>query len=446
MHTEYDLLVIGGGSGGVAAANRAAHYGRKVAVFEEGPIGGTCVNVGCVPKKVMWYAASIAHALEDAVDYGFKTDTGQFDWNTLVENRSRYIARLHGHYHRGLENNRVDFIAARAEFVDADVIEAGEKRYTAEHIIIATGGRPDRPEVSGADLGMVSDDIFALKSPPSRLVISGGGYIAVEFSCLLKALGSEVVLLLRKNRPLRDFDRLLQDRIMQSMQEQGIEVVTYAPVKEVLRQGNRLLVETERQGYEADALLWAIGRIPNTETLGLGKTNIRLDAAGYVQVDEYQNTSAPGVYAIGDVTGRAELTPAAIAAGRRLADRLFNNMPERRLDYDNIPTVVFAHPPLGTVGLSEEQARRRYGDDVKTYNRSFTPMSHAFTARKPPAAVKLVVLGQEEKIIGCHVIGPGADEMLQGFAVAIRMGACKADFDDTVAIHPTGAEELVTLR
>ncbi len=446
MHTEFDLLVIGAGSGGIAAANRAASYGRNVALFEPGAIGGTCVNVGCVPKKVMWYAANIAHSIDDASAYGFEIKGNSFDWHKLIVNRDSYIERLHGHYHCGLENNGVSYINAKARFVDAHIVEAAGERYSAEHIIVATGGRPTIPDIPGAEYGMVSDDLFALNSIPERIAIVGAGYIAVEFSCMLAALGSRVSLHLRKQRPIRSFDQMLQDKLMQALQDQGVAVFTNSTVQVLQRQGEQLILGTEQQAHEVDSVLWAIGRSPNTQDLGLEKAKIATDPEKYIQVDGYQNTSVSGVYAVGDVTGQAELTPVAIAAGRRLADRLFNNMPDRHLEYTNIPTVVFTHPPIGTVGLTEADAISKYGKDVKVYNQSFTPMSHAFTEHKPPTAMKLIVKGPEEQIIGCHVIGPGADEMMQGFAVAIRMGARKSDFDNTVAIHPTSAEELVTMR
>ncbi len=446
MHTNYDLLVIGAGSGGIAAANRAASYGQKVALFDAGAIGGTCVNVGCVPKKVMWYAANIAHSLEDASAYGFTLQDSSFNWASLVENRNSYIDRLHGHYHRGLDNNGVDFFTSHAVFIDQHTIEAGGERYSAEHIIIATGGQPAVPKVPGAEFGMISDELFSLQQAPERIAIVGAGYIAVEFSCMLAALGSEVSLMIRKDRPIRSFDQMLQDKLMQAMQDQGVRIIPNSAINALRRQGERLVLETEREAHEVNSVLWAIGRTPNTGSLGLNKAGVELNSTGYIQVDAYQNSSAKGIYAVGDVTGQAELTPVAIAAGRRLADRLFNNMPDRRLNYENIPTVVFTHPPIGTVGLTEADAIERYGDEVKVYNRSFTPMSHAFTENKPPAAMKLIVKGEEEEIIGCHVIGPGADEMIQGFAVAMGMGANKSDFDNTVAIHPTSAEEFVTMR
>ena len=446
MNTEFDLLVIGAGSGGIAAANRAASYGANVAIFEPALPGGTCVNAGCVPKKIMWYAAQTGHAIHDAGAYGFNVELKQFAWNELVENRQRYIETLRGHYLRGLEKNRVRYIPAKARFVDEHTLEADGKQYSAPHILIASGGYPDVPPVPGADLGITSDGLFARTQQPGRIVITGAGYVAVEFACLLCALGTEVTLLLRMDRPLRGFDTIVQDSLMQAMQEQGIKVCPNSPVISVARDGEALSVRTAAQTHVGDTLLWAIGRSPNTTDLGLESAGVCLDEQGYVQTDTYENSSIPGVYAVGDVTGKAELTPVAIAAGRRLADRLFGGMSDRHLDYTNIPTVIFSHPPAATVGLTETEARQRYGDQIKVYTGSFLPLEHALPGNTIRSSMKLVVNGPEETIVGCHIVGPGADEMLQGFAVAVRMGARKKDFDDTVAIHPTSAEELVTMR
>lgn len=450
MNKDYDLLVIGAGSGGIAAANRAAGYGRRCAVFENRQIGGTCVNAGCVPKKIMWYGAQMAHMLEDAASYGFKIKDRSFDWATLVANRQAYIDRLHGAYGRTFERNGVDYIQGEATFVDRKTLEANGRRYRAGHILIATGGYPVVPDeagVPGAAIGITSDGFFQLKQQPKSMIIVGAGYVAVEVAGMMKALGTEVTLLLRGERPLRAFDVLLQHKLMEAMDMQGIKILPQCKPVRVDQNGDRIQVETDQGGrLEAGCLLWAIGRAPNTGGLGLQKAGVMVDSEGFITTDTFQNTTAEGIYAVGDVTGRAALTPVAIAAGRRLVDRLFNNMPDRRLEYEMIPTVLFTHPPIGTVGLTESQALDQYGGAVKIYQTEFTPMINAVTRSKNLTAMKLIVHGSNEKIAGCHVIGPGADEMLQGFAVAIRMGACKRDFDETVAIHPTSAEELVTLK
>lgn len=446
---EFDLFVIGGGSGGLAAAQRAAaDYGARVGLAELGPLGGTCVNVGCVPKKLMWNAASIAHTIDDAAGYGFSVVPGEHDWAGLKARRDAYITRLNGIYESNLDKRAVTLLRGRAAFTADGGIQVGDQVVSARHVIIATGGQPYIPDIEGAELGMTSDGFFELETRPERVLIVGSGYIAVELGGVFAALGSEVTIAVRHDGVLRDFDPLLRETLMDQMRRDGIRIETGAVPAAVCRAdaGLELLTIDGRKIGDFDALLWAIGRLPNIQGLGLEHVGVRTDELGFVPVDEWQDTNVDGIHAIGDVTGRAALTPVAIAAGRRLTDRLFGGMPERRLDYDCVPTVVFSHPPIGTVGLSESEAHARYGDAVRVYEGTFTPMYYAMTERKVPAAVKLVTVGENERIVGCHVIGHGADEMMQGFAVAVRMGACKRDFDDTVAIHPTTAEELVTLR
>ncbi len=447
----FDLISIGGGSGGLACAQRAAQYGARVAVLEPRPLGGTCVNVGCVPKKIMWNAASVALGLTDAADYGFAgvgVGDASFDWGLLKTKRDAYIERLNGIYARNLAAKGVRHVPGAARFLDARTLAVGDERLTAPHIVIATGGQPVVPPLPGAELGITSDGFFALDSRPARVAVIGSGYIACELAGAFHELGSRVELFIRKQRLLTHFDAMLGEALLREMRAQGVivhEHVVPAAVRE--GSGGRVLVAADGREFAGfDCLLWAVGRAPNVAGLDLPRAGVRQDAAGHVLVDEFQNTPVPGVYAIGDVTGRAALTPVAIAAGRRLSDRLFGGRPDRRLDYECIPTVVFTHPPIGTVGLSESEARERHGDAVKVYVSDFTPMYHAMTARKSRTDMKLVCVGAEERIVGCHVIGLGADEMLQGFAVAVRMGARKSDFDDTVAIHPTSAEELVTMR
>lgn len=446
---KFDLIALGGGSGGLAVAQRAAEHGARAAVVENGPLGGTCVNVGCVPKKVMWYGAEIAHALEDASAYGFDVEVRGHDWVALVDARDTYVHRLNRIYAANLDRRGVEHLPGWGRIVAPGTIEVGERTVHAPHIVIATGGRPQRPQVEGVELGITSDDFFALRQRPERVAIVGSGYIAVELAGVLNALGSEVMVLVRHDGVLREFDSLLRDTLMNEMAAQGIRVVTRARVRSLDRAANGLLRYHCESGaiYDGfDAVIWAIGRAPNTAGIGLESVGVPVDDENNIIVDPYQATRVEGIYAVGDVTGRAQLTPVAIAAGRRLADRLFGGMPDRHLDYRNIPTVVFSHPPLGTVGMSEHEARAEYGEDVRIYQSSFTSMYHAVTERRPRAAMKLVTVGDEERVVGCHVIGSGSDEMLQGFAVAVRMGARKCDLDDTVAIHPTSAEELVTLR
>ena len=446
---HYDLIVIGGGSGGLSVAEQAARHGARCALIEAGRLGGTCVNVGCVPKKIMWYAAHLAHALDDAAGYGFRLDYFGFDWRKLQVARDAFVHNINEWYLSYLADAGVELIRGFGRFVDAHELEVNGNRYTADHIVIATGGRPQVPKLPGAEFGVTSDGFFELQSCPPRAAIVGSGYIAVELAGMLHALGSEVTLLVRKDQVLRPFDALLREQLMERLQEDGVTVLTRTQVRAVARLANGTLslhCEGQTSPLPVNTLIWAIGRAPNTDALNLAAAGVTMNPNGSIPTDPFQNTSIPGVYAIGDVTERLHLTPVAIAAGRRLADRLFGGQPERCLSYENIATVVFSHPPIGAVGLTEEEARNQFGSAVKVYQTQFRPMYHAFTTRQPQTAMKLVCVGPEEKIVGCHLIGEGADEILQGFAVAIRMGAAKRDFDDTVAIHPTSAEELVTMR
>jgi glutathione reductase (NADPH) len=449
MSKQYDLIAIGGGSGGLSAAERAAKYGAKCAVIESGPMGGTCVNVGCVPKKVMWYAGMLAHAVEDAKDYGFAAQSGALDWATLVKGRQGYIQGINDWYHTYLADSNIDEIVGTATFIDAHTVEVNGEQYTAEHIVISPGTKPIVPSTPGAELGISSDGFFALQEQPKRMAVVGSGYIAVEIAGLMRALGTEVTLIIRREHVLGNFDAMLREVLMEEMVGSGINIMSSMEIEQVEKADDGSLTLNCSGGHTLtgfDSLLWAIGREPNTAELNLPVTGVEVDKAGYIPTDEYQNTNVAGVYAVGDVTGRAALTPVAIAAARRLADRLFNNQAERKLDYENIATVVFSHPPIGTVGLSEDEARVQHGDAVKVYTSRFTPMYHALTEHKTQTAMKLVCVGAQEKVVGIHIIGLGADEMLQGFAVALRMGATKKDLDDTVAIHPSSAEEFVTMR
>ena len=449
MNRHFDLLTIGGGSGGVAVSNRAAGYGAKCALIESGRIGGTCVNVGCVPKKVMWNGANLMHAIDEAPDYGISVASRRFDWTTLRRQRDQHVLDLNGIYERTLAKNGVELIHASARFVGPKTVKAGADTFTAEHIVIAVGGRPIVPELPGTGFGITSDGFFELAAQPMNVAVVGGGYTSVEIAGLLRALGSNVTMLLRRAHFLNEFDPMLREELLAQMQADGIRMITQTKIEKVEKASTGLrITQVNGEIVEGlDGLLWAIGRQPNTDRLDLRATGVTIDAAGAITTDAYQATNVAGIYAIGDVIGKLDLTPVAIAAGRRLADRLFGGMKDRKLDYENIATVLFTHPPIGTIGLSEHEAVQAHGaDNVKVYETRFTPMYHAFTRRKVKCAMKLVVTGETEKIVGCHIIGPGADELMQGFAVAVHMGATKRDFDDTVAIHPTVAEELVTMR
>jgi glutathione reductase (NADPH) len=448
--SSFDYIVIGGGSGGIASARRAASYGAKVAVIESGRLGGTCVNVGCVPKKIMFNAAVIASALEEASGYGFDLESTRFDWERFRARRSAYVERLSGMYSESLDRSGIYVLEGHGQLEGPGRVRVGERHLAAPHVLIAVGGSPRRPDIPGAELGLLSDDVFELREQPRRIAIVGSGYIAVEFAGIFRALGSQVTLTFRGPRLLRHFDELLAEALSEEMRRQGIELVPNSVSRALSRTPSGGIEFELEQGQplgEYDAVLWAIGRRPMTTGLGLEAAGVTLDPDGYIPVDAYQNTPTPGLYSVGDVTGRFELTPVAVAAGRRLADRLFGSQPEAKLDYVDIPTVIFSHPPIGSVGLSEAEANARHGEaNVKVYAARFTSLYYSVLDHKPKTSMKLVTVGPEERVVGVHVLGLGADEMLQGFAVAVRMGATKADFDRTVAIHPTAAEELVTLR
>lgn len=446
---DYDLIAIGGGSGGLSIAERAASYGAKCAVVEMGDMGGTCVNVGCVPKKVMWFGANLAHAIDDAKDYGFDVASKGFDWAHLVKKREDYISGINSWYHNYLADSNIDEIVGFASFVDEHTLEVEGKKYTAKRIMVAPGTRPAVPDIPGAEHGITSDGFFALASCPSKVAIIGSGYIAVEVAGVLNSLGADVCMYLRKQHLLRTFDPMLRETLLESMLDDGVDIVSRTQIAEVKKEDDGSLTLVDEKGYSNqgfDEVIWAIGREPNTDGMKLEAANIKTDAQGYIPTDKFQQTNIEHIFALGDITGEAPLTPVAIAAARRLGDRLYNHQTDRHLDYSLIPTVVFSHPPIGTVGLTEEEARAQHGDAVKVYQTRFTDMYNALTRHEVRTAMKLVCIGAQEKVIGCHIIGPGCDEMLQGFAVAMRMGATKKDFDDTIAIHPTSSEELVTMR
>jgi glutathione reductase (NADPH) len=450
MGERFDLVVIGGGSGGLAAAQRAAEHGARAAVIESGRLGGTCVNVGCVPKKIMWNAAELGGALEDAPEYGFRLDRAGHDWPLLKHKRDVYIRRLNDLYAANLERRKVELVRARASFVDARTVSAAGRALRADHVIIATGGRPRLPAIPGAELGITSDGFFELEALPKRVAVVGSSYIAIELAGIFTGLGSETTLVMRGDSALKAFDEMLGEVTLAQLGEHGVRIVTHAAPATLARNASGALELTTLDGRRVgpcDCVLWAIGRGASVEDLALTSAAVELDIQGFVRTDQYQATSTPGVYAVGDVTGRAQLTPVAIAAGRRLADRLFGGQSGCYLDYENIPTVIFGHPPIGSVGLSERAARERYGATaVRVFRSRFVPLYHALTSAKPNTEMKLVTVGPEQRIVGLHVVGEAADEMLQGFAVAVRMGATKRDFDDTVAVHPTSAEEFVTMR
>ncbi|GES83684.1 glutathione reductase [Rhizophagus clarus] len=459
---QYDYLVIGGGSGGLGSARRASSYGFKVAVIESsGRLGGTCVNVGCVPKKIMFNTASIMEALHDAKQYGFDLPSiPKFDWNYLKQKRDAYIKRLNGIYLNNLNKDKVDYIEGSASFISKNVVKVEHngniEEIEAKKILIATGGHPHIPhEIPGANLGISSDDFFELEEQPKRVIVIGTGYIGIELAGIFNTLGSDTTIVSRSGEILRHFDPIIKDTLLDQTKKEGLRVLTHGHVQSLSRESPNgpikvqfISKETNDTTEEFDILLWAIGREPNTKNLNLENIGIKLNDNGYITVDEYQNTTVEEVYALGDVCGVAQLTPVAIAAGRRLSDRLFGGpmFVNSRLDYNNIPTVIF-HGTCGSVGLTEPEAQKNYGtENVKAYTSKFVNLYNSMTEHKPVTAYKLVVVGEEEKVVGVHLVGRDSAEILQGFAVAVKMGATKKDFDNTVAIHPTAAEELVTMK
>ncbi|KAG5988132.1 GTP-binding protein gtr1 [Claviceps lovelessii] len=463
---ETDYLVLGGGSGGLGSARMASSkFGAKTMVVEASRLGGTCVNVGCVPKKVTYNAAAIAETIHDAKAYGFSVEqTAPFDWTTFKKKRDAYIQRLNGIYERNLGNDKVEYLHGWGRLVSKNQVEVtqddGSKvLVNAKKILLAVGGRPSSPpSIPGAELGLNSDGFFDIDKQPKKVAIVGAGYIAVEFAGMFNALGTETHLFIRHKTFLRNFDPMIQETVTKEYERLGVHVHKESQAAKIEKDADGKLTVTYRdgQGNESsisgvDHLIWAVGRVPETDKIGLKEVGVKLNEKGHVIVDEYQNSSVDGIYALGDVTGQVELTPVAIAAGRKLAHRLFGpaQFSTLKLDYQNVPSVVFSHPEVGSIGLTEPQAVEKYGkDNIKVYKTSFTAMYYAMMEpdQKGPTSYKLIVTGPEEKVIGLHIMGLGSGEMLQGFGVAIKMGATKADFDSCVAIHPTSAEELVTLK
>ncbi|HIF9530247.1 TPA: glutathione-disulfide reductase [Photobacterium damselae] len=450
MAKHFDYICIGGGSGGIASANRAAMYGAKVALIEAKALGGTCVNVGCVPKKVMWHGAQIAEAMHlYAKDYGFDVEMKGLNWGKLVESREAYISRIHTSYETVLGNNKIEVINGFAQFVDAKTVEVDGEHYTADHILIAVGGRPSIPAIPGAIHGIDSNGFFELKEQPKRAAVVGAGYIAVEIAGVLNGLGTDTHLFVRKESPLRSFDPMIIETLTEVMAAEGPTLHTHSVPKEVVKEedGTVTLYFENGESHNTDILIWAIGREPTTDAINLVAAGVETNNRGFIKVDEFQQTNVEGIYCVGDIMeGGIELTPVAVKAGRQLSERLFNNKPNAKMDYALVPTVVFSHPPIGTIGLTEPEAIAQYGaENVKVYKSGFTAMYTAVTQHRQPCRMKLVCAGEDEKVVGLHGIGFGVDEMIQGFGVAMKMGATKADFDSVVAIHPTGSEEFVTM-
>ena len=453
MSDDFDLLVIGAGSGGIAAARRAAQYGAKVGIVESDRLGGTCVNRGCVPKKLMVYASHFPNGFEESAGYGWTVGESHFDRLKMITAVNNEVDRLNGVYQRMLDNSNVNVYQGFAKFIDSHTIEIGEQKITAEKILIAVGGKPVKPDnITGIEYTITSREIFHLKEQPQRIVIIGGGYIAVEFACILHGLGTEVTVVIRREKILRGFDQDIRDEIQTAMQNHGIRVINNCDSDRLnitkTPEGLKITIPTKDDQEEtiiADAAsLAATGRKPNLENLGLENTKVEI-VNGAVAVDEYNKTAEDHIYAVGDCTDRINLTPVAINEGRAFADTHFGGK-SRRMSYENIPSAVFTTPEAATVGLTEAEAKEKYGDAVKVYRSKFRPMYYTLPDKQEKTLMKLIVDTNTDQVVGAHMVGDSAAEIIQGVAIAVKMGATKAHFDATVGIHPSSAEEFVTMR
>ena len=447
MTYDFDLFVIGAGSGGVRAARFAAGFGARVAVAESRYLGGTCVNVGCVPKKLLVYGAHFAEDFEQAQGFGWTLGSAKFDWATLIANKNREIERLNGIYRNLLVNSGVTLLEGHARIVDAHSVELGGKRYSAEHILIATGGWPQIPDVPGHEHAIGSNEAFFLEQLPKRVLVVGGGYIAVEFASIFNGLGADTSLLYRGDLFLRGFDKAVRLHLQDELNKHGVNLQFNSDIARIDKQADGSLQATLKDGrvLEADCIFYATGRRPMLDNLGLENTQVELDERGFIKVDEQYQTRTPSILAIGDVIGRVQLTPVALAEGMAVARRLFKPEEYRKVDYQLIPTAVFSLPNIGTVGLSEEQAKEE-GYSVKVFESRFRPMKLTMTESQERTLMKLVVDTATDRVLGCHMVGPDAGEIVQGLAVALKAGATKQLFDETIGVHPTAAEEFVTMR
>ncbi|MDD2058886.1 glutathione-disulfide reductase [Pseudomonas sp. GD03860] len=447
MAHDFDLFVIGAGSGGVRAARFAAGFGAKVAVAESRYLGGTCVNVGCVPKKLLVYGAHFSDDFEQAAGFGWSLEDAQFDWGQLIANKNREIERLNGIYRNLLVNSGVTLLEGHAKLAGAHEVEVDGQRYSAKHILIATGGWPQIPDIPGKELAISSNEAFYLKELPKRVLVVGGGYIAVEFAGIFQGLGAKTSLLYRGDLFLRGFDGGVRTHLKEELEKRGLDLQFNSDIQRIDRQDDGSLKATLKDGREllADCVFYATGRRPMLDNLGLENTGVELDPRGFIRVDDQYQTTEPSILAIGDVIGRVQLTPVALAEGMAVARRLFKPEQYRPVDYQNIPTAVFSQPPIGTVGLTEEQALEQ-GHQVQIFESRFRPMKLTLTHVQEKTLMKLVVDADTDRVLGCHMVGPDAGEIIQGLGIALKAGATKQQFDETIGVHPTAAEEFVTLR
>lgn len=450
MTYEFDLFVIGAGSGGIATARRAAEYGAKVGIAEFDRLGGTCVNRGCVPKKLMVYASHFPELFSDAEGYGWSPVQSSLDWEKMITTVNNEVTRLNGIYQKMLDNSQVEILSGYGKFIDAHTVVVGERQITADKILIAVGGHPTKPNILGIEHAIVSDDMFNLKEQPKRIVILGGGYIGSEFACIMNGLGTEVTQITRAEMILRGFDDDLRQEIQQGMINHGIKIVNKAQLIAIEKDAEGIKVTVRKDGEIEDTVvvdvvsLAALGRKPNTQNLGLENTKVKLHD-GAVVVDKYSRTDEENIYAVGDCSNNINLTPVAINEGRAFADTVFGGK-SRTMSYENVPTAIFTNPEAATVGLTEAEAREKYGDAVKIYRSRFRPMYYTLAGKEEKTMMKLVVNQDTDQVVGAQMVGTDAAEIIQGVAIAIKMGATKANFDATVGIHPSSAEEFVTMR
>lgn len=447
MTHDFDLFVIGAGSGGVRAARFAAGFGARVAVAESRYLGGTCVNVGCVPKKLLVYGAHYPEDFEQATGYGWTLGETRFDWPTLIANKDHEIQRLNGIYRNLLVNNGVSLLEGHARLLGPHEVEVNGQRYSAANILIATGGWPQVPDIPGKELAITSNEVFHLKQLPKRVLVVGGGYIAVEFASIFHGMGAQTSLLYRRDLFLRGFDGAVRRHLKEELEKKGLDLQFNSDIERIEEQSDGSLLAHLKDGRQlaTDCVFYATGRRPMLDNLGLESTAVTLDEKGFITVDEHYRTQEPSIFALGDVIGRVQLTPVALAEGMAVARQLFRPQEYRAVDYRNIPTAVFSLPNIATVGLSEEQAREG-GYQVKVFESRFRPMKLTLTEQQERTLMKLVVDAQSDRVLGCHMVGPESGEIVQGLAVAIKAGATKQVFDETLGIHPTAAEEFVTMR
>ena len=443
---DYDFFVIGAGSGGVRSARIAASHGAKVGIAEGRHFGGTCVNIGCVPKKLFAYASDYGPAFEDAKGFGWFSIRPDFDWPSLIQNKDKEIERLEGIYEKILKQAGVTIHNGMAHFIDQHTLQIGDKTVSADKILIATGGKPRKPDYKGAEHAIISDDVFYLEEMPEHIVIEGAGYIAVEFAHIFHGLGAKVTIIYRGKQILRGFDSDIANFLSDEMVKQGIHFLFEENINEISKEGDFLNVTTDKnKKIECDTVLSAIGRVPLIDDLQLNNANIETDHGGTIKTNKNNETNIAHIYAIGDVTDTLQLTPVALGQGHALADRLFDNMPDRQISYNNIPTAIFSSPPIGTVGLSEDEAKEKY-ENITVFKSTFKPLRHTLSGRDEKTLMKLIVDKKTDKVVGAHMCGADAPEILQGIGIALKAGATKADFDATIGIHPTAAEEFVTMR